>query len=276
MAAVAAGCRVEDVERGRAAGDRAPTRTAPPVDAEAVAALAGTLERAESLADSVEDVLRPVPLLRPAEEAALRGYTNAENLRRARSLGVRAADSAELEALVAEGRLVRLEDSTSYWVVRDLDDSRPYVTPDTRALLERLGRAFQGRLDSMGIPRYRIEVSSVLRTAEDQASLRTRNVNAAAGASAHEFGTTVDLAYSGYAAPADLPPPLVGDAPDPLRPHLEAVARRVLERVAARKSRELEAVLGRVLREAQEEGRVLVTLERLQPVYHITVGRPTD
>ncbi|NIP78142.1 MAG: hypothetical protein GWM90_02620 [Gemmatimonadetes bacterium] len=50
------------------------------------------------------------------------------------------------------------------------------------------------------------------------------------------------------------------------------MARAVLERVAARKSRELKAILGGVMESAQSRGEVLVTLERQQPVYHITVA----
>ena len=46
-----------------------------------------------------------------------------------------------------------------------------------------------------------------------------------------------------------------------------------LERMAARYSRELQAVLGEVLREMQAAGEVMVTLERQQPVYHITLAR---
>ena len=46
-----------------------------------------------------------------------------------------------------------------------------------------------------------------------------------------------------------------------------------LERVAARYSRELQKILGDVLREMQSEGLVMVTLERQQPVYHLTVAR---
>jgi hypothetical protein len=42
--------------------------------------------------------------------------------------------------------------------------------------------------------------------------------------------------------------------------------------MAARKSRELQAVLGKVMAEAQSRDEVLVTLERQQPVYHITVA----
>ncbi|NIU72660.1 MAG: hypothetical protein GWN71_03440, partial [Gammaproteobacteria bacterium] len=56
------------------------------------------------------------------------------------------------------------------------------------------------------------------------------------------------------------------------REALEGVARAVLERVAARKSRELKAILGGVMESAQSRGEVLVTLERQQPVYHITVA----
>ena len=46
----------------------------------------------------------------------------------------------------------------------------------------------------------------------------------------------------------------------------------VAEAVAARRSRELQAVLGRVILEMQSEGNVLVTLERQQTVFHLTVG----
>ncbi|MEJ2503421.1 MAG: DUF5715 family protein [Gemmatimonadota bacterium] len=244
-------CRVDDADPRPGAGPAAHETETPRADP----ALALTLERATVLADSIEDLLRPVPLMRPAQEEVLRRYPNARHVERARQLGIRPADSAGMAALVAEGRLVRLEDSTDHWVVRELGASRPYVTPDTRALLVRLGEAFQRRLDRMGLPPYRFEVSSVLRTAASQAALRQRNENAAAGTSAHEFGTTVDVAYSGYAAPADLPSGLIpADAPDPTA--LEAVARAVLERMAARKSRELQAILGEVVTEAQDRGDV--------------------
>lgn len=236
-------------------------------------ALRETLELAHALADSIEDLLRPVPLMRPAEEEALRRYGQSAQLARARSLGVRPSDESELEALAREGRLVALDDSSRYWILRDLRASRALVTPDTKALLERLGARFQERLADMGIPPYRLEITSALRSAADQARLRQRNVNAARGTSTHEFGTTVDVAYSAFAPPAELPADLLPGGPGWLRPYQDAIARSVLESVSARKSRELKAVLGEVLTEAQSEGLVLVTLERLQPVYHMTVGR---
>lgn len=234
--------------------------------------LAVTLARATALADSIEDLLRPVPLLRPAQEAALRRHLNAAHVSRARQLGVRPADEAEVERLVREGRLVQLPDSTSHWIVRR--GAAAYVTPDTRRLLERIAERFQSRIQERGLPPYRLEISSVLRTAAGQAALRRRNPNAAAGISSHEFGTTLDIVYEAYAPPAPLPEGLVPDAPPEMEPHLERVAALALESVSARKSRELQAILGQVLIDMQAAGDVLVILERQQPVYHITLGRP--
>lgn len=239
--------------------------------ADDIAGLAQALEHALAIADSVEQILLPVPLLTPAEEASLRQSSNAQQLARARALGVRPADSTALHGLVEEGRFVALDDSTSFWVVRELTHSLPYVTPDTRALLEQIGRRFQQRLAGMGLPPFRVEVTSALRTSADQAQLRDTNVNAAAGTSTHEYGTTLDLAYEGYAAPAAIEVPLPAD------PQAAAFARAAaalaLERVAARKSRELQKILGTVLRDMEREGLLMVTLERQQPVYHLTLAR---
>src|SRR5687767_3766395 len=79
---------------------------------------------------------------------------------------------------VRAGKLVRLADSTDLWVVRELDFSVPYVTPSAEAMLVELGRRFQQRLDSLDIPRFRMDITSVLRTPEKQAALRRANSNA--------------------------------------------------------------------------------------------------
>lgn len=270
---VAAGCRVEK--------DGQPTRRANAAPADSRPARSGSdlqrvLGAAVELADSVHDLLRPVALMTPADEESLRRYSNAENVRVARRLGVHPSSEAELRAALDDGRLVRLEDSTEHWVLRK--DIHPYVTPDAYGLLERLGESFQARLREMGLPAYRYEISSVLRSPEAQARLRRTNPNAAAGTSSHEFGTTVDIVYEAYPAPAELPDGLLPDGlHDRASPEdaaaLERVARVVLERMAARKSRELQAILGDVMRDHQSRGEVLVTLERQQPVYHITVAK---
>ena len=242
-------------------------------DNTAMVALGEAIAEAAEAADSVEALLQPVPLMTPADEAALRRSPNAQQLARARILGTRITSESALRAALDAGTLIELEDSTETWVIRELDHSEPYVTPDARALLMRIGERFQERLVDLGLPRYRLEVSSVLRTPAAQAELRESNVNAAAGVSTHEYGTTLDIAYSGYAAPAGAPP-AVEDMDDAEARALAHKAHSAfLEAAAARKSRELQKILGEVLRELQAEGDVLVTLERQQPVYHLTVAR---
>lgn len=243
------------------------------VEAEMAGVLKRTVDQIEAGTDSIFDALQPVPLLRPPEQAALRRYLNVDQLARARRLGVpRPEGPAELSALLRQGRLVQLEDSTEYWTIRELNYSTPLVTPDMRALLTEIGERFQAELDEMDLPPYRLVITSVLRTGEDQAALRRRNPNAARGVSTHEFGTTVDIAYGTYAAPAEPVIEIEADAPPWLASHLRRVEAVMLERVAAQKSRELKAILGHVLREMQAEGKVMVTLERQQPVYHMTVA----
>lgn len=267
LAALGAAACADDGARRPDAGD-------PDVQASVQAVLDRAVPRIVAAMDSVDDALQPVPLLRPAERSALRRYLNEEQLSRARRLGVAPPlDAARVRSLEDEGRLVTIPDTTEGWVVRKLDHSLPLVTPDALALLEEVARRFRAGLDSLGVPPVRLEVTSALRTEESQADLRRGNVNATGGRSTHEYGTTLDVAYSGFTAPAE--PVVAFDADEApwLEPALTRMAAGAVETVAARRSRELQAILGRVLARMQEEGKVMVTLEEQQPVYHMTVAR---
>ena len=230
------------------------------------------LDRVLAYADSIESALRPVPLLTAGEARAFDRFRNADHLTAARRLGVpQPVTATARERLLDAGRLVPLEDSP-YWTVRDLDHSTALVTPDVVDLLTEVGRRFQARLAELGLPPLRLEVTSVLRTAEDQAQLRRVNPNAARGASTHQFGTTVDVAYSSFRAPEQPVLALDTDEAPWLAPHLRRVERAAAETGAARMSRELQAELGHVLRAMQDEGKVMVTMEVRQPVFHMTVA----
>lgn len=234
--------------------------------------LAQTVQEADRLAGSANRILRPLPVMTPAEENALRRFQNAAHVARARELGVRVGSGAARDSLLADGRLIELEDSTLYWIVRPRT-SPARVVPHMRSLLEILGKRFQDRLAEMDLPPYRIEVTSALRTSQSQERLRATNANAASGVSSHEFGTTVDLSYAAFAPPADPPGEIPSDVPTDLAPHLERIVDWALESVSARKSRELGAIFSQVLREAQAEGLALVIYERQQTVYHLTVAQ---
>jgi hypothetical protein len=264
---LAAGCG-PPLEEGRT--EPAALRATPAAEA----ALARELARLEAAADSIDTILHPLPLLRPAQEAALRRATNPQQLQRARALGIDPGTPlAELERFASTGRLVRLPDSTRTWVIRELDYSVPYLTPDAAALLTELGDRFQQRLARIGLPPFRLEVTSILRDRDSHARLRQVNPNAAAGESTHQFGTTLDVAYNAYAAPAEPIVALTAAEAPWLEPYLERIAVWATETIAARRSAEIQAILGEVLIEMQNEGKVLVIMERLQPVYHMTVAR---
>lgn len=222
--------------------------------------------------DSLEETLGEVGGLTRAESRALRRDVNRVQVARARAMGVRPGGQKAHDRLRERGALVPLEDSTRYWTVRELDYSVPLVTPDTRALLVEIGERFQARLDSLGLPPLRFQVTSVLRTDENQEALRRINANAASGTSAHQFGTTVDISYIRYSAPPEPAADLRPASAPALEPHLQQVQGLVLEAAAERQSGQLRAVLGRVLRELREEGKVLVMMENRQAVYHITVA----
>jgi hypothetical protein len=223
------------------------------------------LQRIELYSDSADRLLRRVPNLTGEERAALRQDVNARQLASAQSLARRV--SAEIEPLVESGELVKLAEDTPLWVVRELDYSVPYVTPDAHAMLEELGQRFHARLDSLGIPRFRMDITSVLRTPEDQARLRRSNRNAASTESTHEFGTTLDVAYRRFIPPADHPGAAV--AVPELREHADSM----LIEAGRVRAAELQAVLGRVLLEMRQEGKLLVIMERSQTVYHMTVAK---
>lgn len=260
--------------------EQPPVETASPVETprDAEDDLTHHLERIDERLAAVDDLFQPLPLLRSAQETALRQSPYGEQLDRAQELGVSRGPSAtEIDTLQRQGRLVPLGDST-HWIVRDLDYSEPLVVPALRAALAEIGERFHARLHTLGAPPFRMEVSSALRTAADQQALRAVNPNAASGESTHEYGTSVDLAYSAFAAPAE---PVVaigsiapGWASDFVRRYQDVAAGRV----AARRALELKAILGEVLIDVQREGLVMVTMERRQPVFHLTLDRaiPSD
>ena len=133
--------------------------------------LSETIRRADRLASSADRILRPLPVMTPAEEEALRRFLSAQHVARARALGVRVGSSAATDSLLAAGRLVQLEDSTHHWIVRR-GTSPAYVVPHLRTLLEVLGGRFQERLAGMGLPPYRHQRLTHLRTSGTTATIQ--------------------------------------------------------------------------------------------------------
>lgn len=141
--------------------------------------------------------------------------------------------------------LVRVTSCEDFYV-EDLTHSEPYLVPEAAQLLHDIGSRFNGILAANGGARYRIKVTSVLRTPESIRKLRRANRNAI-DSSVHQLGTTFDISYARFIPDAPVPAYSAGD---------------------------LKQALASVLDELRAEGRCYVKHERKQPCFHIS-ARPT-
>ena len=150
------------------------------------------------------------------------------------------------EAEHSKGRLVYVG-SNPYFYVDKLNNSIPYLVPRASVLLQDIGRAYFDSLQIKGIPLHKIIVTSILRTKDDVAKLRTRNGNATEN-SCHLYGTTFDVCYNRYKT--------VQTTAEPRRQV---------------RNDSLKWVLSEVLRDFRERGRCYIKYEVHQGCFHITV-----
>ena len=145
------------------------------------------------------------------------------------------------DSLVKAGRLVEVTDD-KYYIVRDLTHSYAYLTPEAVVLLEDIGIRFQAKLKEHDLPKYRFEISSLLRTEEMQRILTKVNRNATPNGTAHYYGTTFDIAFHKY------------------------------ERNGDRfEDSEIEEIMKQTLREMRQECRFLIVKESRNKCFHMTV-----
>lgn len=138
--------------------------------------------------------------------------------------------------------LVKIETNSDF-VVDELRHSYPYLVPEAARLLHDIGRNFQDSLQSRKGGKYRIIVTSVLRTPVTVKRLRRVNGNATQE-STHQYGTTFDITYTRF-NPA--------------------------EGKDINSQEDLKNLLGEVLFDLRRKGRCLVKYERKSPCYHVTV-----
>ena len=150
------------------------------------------------------------------------------------------------EAEHSKGKLVYVGTNPFFYVDK-LNSSIPYLVPRASVLLQDIGRAYFDSLQIKGIPLHKIIVTSILRTKDDVAKLRTRNGNATEN-SCHLYGTTFDVCYNRY--------------------------KQIQTRQQPRRQVQndtLKWVLSEVLRDMRDRNRCLVKYEVKQGCFHITV-----
>ena len=134
--------------------------------------------------------------------------------------------------------------SNELYYIDKLEHSYPLLVPESKVLLEEIGRRFNDALATRGGGPYRIKVTSMLRTHDTVSKLRDVN-SSSVDSSAHLFGTTFDLSWSKFAY-------------DGGEPH--------------RTAEDLKNLLAEILYGLRNEGRCYVLYEK-GGCYHIT-ARP--
>lgn len=138
---------------------------------------------------------------------------------------------------------VKLIASCQEYYLEELTHSYPFLVPEAEKLLKEIGARFNQLLWERGKSKYRIKVTSVLRTPETIKDLMRRNKNAIA-VSTHQYATTFDISYSKF----------IKDSKDNPRTFAN-----------------LSELLSEVIQEFHTQGRCYVKYEAKQSCFHITV-----
>ena len=163
------------------------------------------------------------------------------HLEKAREIGLKTIP--EKRDAIDTKLLVKVEES-DYLTIDELRYSVPYLTAGAAGELNRIAKAFHDSLTRKQLPVYKLVCSSILRTEEDVARLRRSGNPNASDNSAHCHGTTFDITYTNY------------DRDEETDEFMQPF--------------ELTKVLGEVLRDEKNAGRILVKYERKEHCFHIT------
>ncbi len=171
---------------------------------------------------------------------------NAVQLKAAQRYGLREVAESRTEVARHFDEMVKIGTCENYLLCQ-LDYSVPYLMPNASAELDTIGAKFRRALAKHGLPQYRIEVTSVLRTREDVRNLISSGNKNATMRSCHCYGTTFDIGYDHY---DKRQLSLKYSTPD-----------------------DLTKVLAEVLYEERRAGRIYVKYELGETCFHITVRR---
>lgn len=168
---------------------------------------------------------------------------NNKHLAAATSIGLQSGP-ANREAAEKMSDQLRLIQSGPNYVVENLTHSLPYLVPIAADRLDSIGTEFAHILARNGLPHHRFRVTSVLRSQEDIRRLQRCNSNSISN-SAHNYGTTFDLAYWHY--------------------------EKVTQTTDSMTDDNLKLVLAQTLLNQQRAGHIYVKYESKQSCFHVTV-----
>lgn len=169
---------------------------------------------------------------------------NDTQLSAAKAIGIK--PFKKTEDIVNIKQLKQIE-SNEHFTIEDLTHSVPYVVPQAAKLIDDIGVNFLDSLANKGLNPYRIIITSITRSQEQQKQLSKSNINATEN-STHCYGTTFDISWKRFGQVADK------DG-------------RPMQEVGADT---LKMVLSEVLRDVRLAKRCYIKYERKQGCFHIT------
>lgn len=146
----------------------------------------------EPTASNLKAVPEPIIPMKP--EGVLEKNVLISHQFAAKRYGVAALNNeSQLEDLIAHNKLLVVEDGVGY-TLEDMTHSYPYLTPNAKRALERIGLSFYEYSNNNST----ITVTSLTRTEDTQKNLRKSNRNATKSESTHTRGVSFDISYIRY------------------------------------------------------------------------------
>jgi hypothetical protein len=151
------------------------------------------------------------------------------------------ANDGDLNDRISHGELVRVRTGNLY-IIEKMTYSIPYVTRDTRKLLDEIAQRLRDKASAKGLKGTRFIVTSMTRKTENVKMLRRLNGNSSEN-SPHLYGNAFDISYK------------------------RITARKLVLTNCDKKF--LKDALAEVIWELKQEKRCWATYERMQSCYHV-------
>jgi hypothetical protein len=104
----------------------------------------------------------------------------------------------ELKRKISDGDLVKVR-TNSLYIVDRLKFSHPAVTPESKVLLDEIGRRFREKTSGKGLPGARFYITSMTREKTNLKMLSRYNSNTSRN-SPHLYGNAFDISYKRFSA----------------------------------------------------------------------------
>jgi predicted nucleic acid-binding Zn ribbon protein len=102
----------------------------------------------------------------------------------------------EIRKQVRKWKLFRVR-SSSLYIVADMNNSYPYITRDSKALINEIGKRFKKQIAEYGLKGSKFYVTSMTRTTDNMKGLKKTNGNVSDN-SPHLNGNAFDISYARF------------------------------------------------------------------------------